>query len=96
MRSARSRPTGPGSRGGHWHLAAFRAAYYRDWRAAHPDYVEREHGRLSRRRAFLDEPARTYRCPCPCGELATPKIFSFSSALRCGDIVWRAAENSSQ
>jgi hypothetical protein len=43
-------PTGPGSRGGHWHEPGFRRAYYRAWRAAHPEYRERE-----RRRSLLNK-----------------------------------------
>jgi hypothetical protein len=35
-------PVGPGSRGGHWHEPAFRAAYFRRWRQEHPDYREDE------------------------------------------------------
>ena len=44
-------PTGPGSRGGRWHLPAFRRAYHRAWRAAHPEYREREKLRRFRERA---------------------------------------------
>jgi hypothetical protein len=39
-RSARSIPTGPGSRGGRWHDPEFRRAYYRQWRHEHPWYLE--------------------------------------------------------
>jgi hypothetical protein len=46
-RSSRSIPTGPGSRDGHWHDPAYRAAYFREWRRTHPDYYERD---LNRRR----------------------------------------------
>ena len=49
-RSARSIPTGPGSRGGHWHDPEYRRAYFRAWRAAHPDYRERNIVRCSERR----------------------------------------------
>lgn len=41
-RSKRSRPSGPGSRGGSWHLPAFRKAYRAAWRLAHPAYRARE------------------------------------------------------
>jgi hypothetical protein len=37
-RSARSIPTGPGSRGGE----PLTPSYWRDWRRAHPEYRERE------------------------------------------------------
>lgn len=52
-RSSRSIPTGPGSRGGHWHEPERRAAYFRAWRAAHPEYRERERERKQRRRESL-------------------------------------------
>jgi hypothetical protein len=40
-RSSRSVPTGPGSRGGRWgHRPP--AAYWRAWRARHPEYRERD------------------------------------------------------
>jgi hypothetical protein len=44
-RSSRSIPTGPGSRGGTFHDPVARAAYYRAWRARHPEYVERDRRR---------------------------------------------------
>lgn len=44
-------PEGPGSRGGSWHDPEFRRAYHRAWRAAHPDYREREALRRARQRA---------------------------------------------
>ena len=44
-------PTGPGSRGGRWHEPEYRRLYYRAWRAAHPDYREREALRRARARA---------------------------------------------
>ena len=50
MRSSRSTPTGPGSRGGHWHEQEYRRAYFRAWRKAHPEYQERE-----RRRSLLNK-----------------------------------------
>ena len=40
-------PVGDGSRGGHWHDPAFRSAYFRAWRKAHPDYYVQD---LNRRR----------------------------------------------
>jgi hypothetical protein len=41
QRSSRSIPTGPGSRGGRWgHNPP--AEYWREWRAAHPEYRERD------------------------------------------------------
>jgi hypothetical protein len=39
-------PVGPGSRGGSWHRPEFRAAYWRRWRQAHPEYRDRERQRL--------------------------------------------------
>ena len=48
-------PAGPGSRGGRWHEIEYRRAYHRAWRAAHPDYRERE--ALRRARASMDDPA---------------------------------------
>jgi len=44
-------PTGPGSRGGHWHEPGFPAKYQRAWRASAPEYRERERLRSARRRA---------------------------------------------
>jgi hypothetical protein len=35
-------PVGPGSRGGQWHEPEFRRAYWRKWRAEHPEYRDRE------------------------------------------------------
>ena len=69
-------PVGPGSRGGHWHEPGYRAAYHRAWRAAHPDYRERERLRSARRRnpEVMDPPhyprplpVSTRPCACPCG-----------------------------
>ena len=61
--SARSRPTGPGSRGGRWHDPEYRRAYHRAWRAAHPEYRDRE--RRRRRMARGLDPAGTVRIPAP-------------------------------
>jgi hypothetical protein len=69
--SARSRPTGPGSRGGHWHDPEFRTAYHRKWRAANPEYRERENRRRTERRRQL----RMAR------EAALPPV-TFSDAIR--------------
>ena len=44
-------PTGAGSRGGTIHLPGKRNAYDRAWRAAHPEYREREALRSARGRA---------------------------------------------
>ena len=48
--SARNRHTGPGSRGGAGHTTAERLrltpAYWRDWRASHPEYRIREAERM--------------------------------------------------
>lgn len=38
-------PIGAGSRGGHWHEAAYRAAYFRRWRAEHPRYRDLDNQR---------------------------------------------------
>lgn len=82
-RSARSTPTGPGSRGGRWHEPEYRTEYHRAWRAAHPDYREREALRMARKRAQdagLDPagivtapgfprplPTPDVNAPCSCG-----------------------------
>lgn len=74
-------PTGPGSRGGQWHDPEYRRAYQRAWRAAHPEYRERERLRRARSRRGggpvelveipgfprpLPEPAVACGCPCGC------------------------------
>jgi hypothetical protein len=84
--SARSVPTGVGSRGGKWHLPAWRARYQRGWREANPEYRDRERLRMARTRAtqrgedpglILARPARLPRlpdlvaaCACVCGCVA--------------------------
>jgi len=50
--SSRSVPSGPGSRGGRYHDPDWRRAYHRAWRAAHPEYQERERLRRARARAI--------------------------------------------
>ena len=76
-------PTGLGSRGGRWHEPEWRRAYQRAWRAAHPEYREREALRRARQRARaagqdpagIVEPATFPRplppaavaCICDCG-----------------------------
>jgi hypothetical protein len=69
-------PTGPGSRGGHWHEKNWRNEYQRIWRQTHPDYQERERLRLARRRGHLFPadavthgvlPPLTVTCVCDCG-----------------------------
>lgn len=50
-------PVGPGSRGGRYHDPVFRRLYHRKWRAAHPEYRERERLRRGRERANLCNPA---------------------------------------
>jgi hypothetical protein len=45
-------PVGPGSRGGHWHDPAYRAAYFRRWRTEHPQYREDERRRRLLTHAF--------------------------------------------
>lgn len=74
-------PVGPGSRGGRWHDAEYRRAYHRAWRAAHPEYRERERLRSARARQSaepvpltvapsyprsLPEPAVLCGCDCGC------------------------------
>ena len=82
-RSRRSTLSGPGSRGGTYHLPGVRAAYGRAWVAAHPLYRERERLRLLRRRAIArgEDPSLVFLpvrvlgslplaaslCLCPCG-----------------------------
>jgi hypothetical protein len=77
-------PVGKGSRGGHWHDREWRRAYYRAWRAAHPEYREREILRRARQRARakgdpadiavpsssrpLPAPAEFCACGCSCNE----------------------------
>jgi hypothetical protein len=77
-------PTGPGSRGGRWHEPEFRRAYHRAWRAAHPEYRERERLRRrmgrgmdvglcpagvdTRRPATFPRPAEPCACGCGCAE----------------------------
>jgi hypothetical protein len=51
MPMANRLPTGPGSRGGHWHEPGYPAKYHQAWRAAHPEYRERERLRAFRKRA---------------------------------------------
>jgi hypothetical protein len=82
MPMANRLPTGPGSRGGTYHLPGNRNRYDRAWRAAHPEYREREALRRSNARAAargdiapsrlttgeLPEPAVTCVCACGCRE----------------------------
>jgi hypothetical protein len=84
MPMANRLPTGAGSRGGRWHEPGYSAAYHRAWRAAHPEYREREALRTFRKRAWrngdpadigtasyprpLPEPAVTCVCACGCRE----------------------------
>ena len=72
-------PVGPGSRGGRWHEIEYRRAYQRAWRAAHPEYREREILRRARDRScdpadIVDAPhyprplpVAAVRCICECG-----------------------------
>lgn len=74
-------PVGDGSRGGRWHDPEYRREYHRAWRAAHPEYRERERLRRARARRPgepvelidipglprpLPEPATACGCPCGC------------------------------
>ena len=45
-------PTGEGSRGGKWHIKEYRLAYHRAWRAAHPEYRDKEKLRRAMKRAW--------------------------------------------
>jgi hypothetical protein len=81
--SRRCSHDGAGSRGGQWHDPDYRRAYHRAWRAAHPEYREREQRRMARQRAreLGHDPAdivvsETYprplplpqvHCVCECG-----------------------------
>jgi hypothetical protein len=58
-------PVGPGSRGGRWHEIEFRRAYHRAWRAANPEYRERETFRRANARAAARGvfPAGTRKTP---------------------------------
>jgi hypothetical protein len=74
-------PVGPGSRGGRWHEREYRNEYQRAWRAAHPEYRERERLRRARSRLTLVEPVEllvppsfprplpepAIACGCDCG-----------------------------
>jgi hypothetical protein len=73
-RSSRSVPTGAGSRGGQWHDAEYRRSYARAWRAANPEYRERERLRRARDRHGDDAIVVEHRvlhpaefCACDCG-----------------------------
>jgi hypothetical protein len=75
-------PTGPGSRGGHYHEPEFRRIYHSAWRASHPEYREREALRRANARSSargdvapsrlapgtLPEPTVSCVCNCGCGE----------------------------
>jgi hypothetical protein len=84
-------PVGPGSRGGRWHEREYRNEYQRAWRAAHPEYRERERLRRARARrpddpvALIEvpgfprpmpEPATSCGCPCGCSS-TVPTICGF-------------------
>lgn len=78
--SSRNVPTGPGSRGGRWHDPEYRRAYHRAWRAAHPDYRERE--RIRQRMARGLDPADPCKAPAPlplasgpCGSCGDPMTY---------------------
>ena len=65
-------PINPGSRGGRWHDPDFRRAYYRQWRADHPEYRERDR----RRRLLAHALTRLVRVvppPSPIIDKATKK-----------------------
>jgi hypothetical protein len=72
-------PTGPGSRGGHWHEPKFRRIYHRAWRLAHPEYREREaRRRMDARAAARGDAAPSRLAP---GELPEPAV---SCVCECG------------
>ena len=53
MQSPRNQPTGPGSRGGHWHEPLFRAGYFAGYRAGQVAYHASELWRMAQRRRTL-------------------------------------------
>ncbi len=69
-------PVGPGSRGGHWHDPEFRRIYHRLWRAAHPEYRERERLRRARGRAIerREDPAGIVVAPDATRPLPEPAV----------------------
>ena len=78
--SPRNAPTGPGSRGGQWPDPEFRKAYHRAWKAAHPEYRERERARRRVSRGL--DPADTGRilgslpmAAGPCSACGDPMIY---------------------
>jgi len=92
-------PTGPGSRGGVWHLPGYKAVYQRAWRAAHPEYREREKLRMARARNGdpaglatsasyprpLPEAARFCTCGCECREPVPTRCGFCRDGLHWGD-----------
>lgn len=89
-------PVGPGSRGGRWHEIEYRRAYHRAWRAAHPEYREREALRRARSRTDdpadiavapryprpLPTPARACACGCAC-RAEVPAVCGFCTRGDC-------------
>lgn len=73
-RSSRSVPTGPGSRGGGPSLSP---AYWRAWRASHPEYRERD----NRRRLLAHNIARLARA---IAETGTDAGYSRLATSRAG------------
>ena len=68
-------PTGPGSRGGHWHEPRFRRLYHSAWRAAHPEYREREAlRRMNARAAARGDVAPSRLAPGGLPESAVPCV----------------------
>jgi len=92
-------PVGPGSRGGSWHDPEYRRSYHRAWRAAHPEYRERESLRRSQSKAAapgdiapsrltpgsLPEPAVTCVCACGCRESVVVSCGFCRSGQHVGD-----------
>ena len=81
-RSSRSAPTGAGSRGGTYHIPEERRAYHRAWRAAHPEYRERERRRRAQERARYDPagigPLEPFPRPLP-----SPAVACLCPDCRC-------------
>jgi hypothetical protein len=82
-------PTGAGSRGGRWHDPEFRRAYYRAWRAAHPEYREREKLRRARKRAERNGDPATTAVPATasCRPLPLPAINCGCPDCACSEAV---------
>lgn len=78
-------PVREGSRGGRWHDPEYRRAYHRAWRAAHPEYQEREKLRRARQRAQErgNDPANVIDPPSFPRPLPSPAL-DVQCACGCG------------